>query len=256
MQKWIISASVLARKKQLLYQMKISIKTTARIGGALYLLLIAAGIFAEFLRNKLIVSGDAVATAKNIMASQFHWRAGIVADLLMHVCDVPLMVILYVLLKPVNKNLALLAMLFTLVQTAVMVAVKLDLCMPLFLLGDAGYLKAFEPHQLYALLYLSIKSDGYGFGFGLIFFGFTCLVNGYLIFKSSYFPRPLGVMIQIAGFCYLINSCALILAPDLADRLFPIILIPAFIAELSFCLWLLLKGVNLKAWEMVKYKAS
>ena len=121
--------------------------------------------------------------------------------------------------------------------------------MPWFLLGDANYLKAFEPQQLQALAYLSIKSHGYGFGIGLIFFGCVLLVNGYLIIRSGYFPKAIGVMIQIAGICYLINSFALILAPSLTDILFPAILLPPFIGELSLCLWLIIKGVNLPKWQ-------
>jgi hypothetical protein len=222
----------------------------ARIGGALYLILILAGMFGViFVRDKLIVSGDATATANNIIASPLLWRIGIAADLIMHVCDVPLMLIFYVLLRPVNRNLALLAVLFNLVQTAVLVANKLNLLAALFLLGSADYLKAFDPHQLHALSYLSLKLHDYGFGVGLIFFGCECLVVGYLIFRSGYLPRTIGVLMQIAGLCYLTNSFVLLLAPALAKMLYPGVLVPAFIGELSLCLWLLVKGVNVPKWE-------
>jgi hypothetical protein len=225
-------------------------KKIARTGGVLYLIIIAAGIFGEiFVRNKLIVSGDATATANNIMASQLLWRIGITCDLIMHVCDVPLMLIFYILLRQVNKDLALLAVLFNLIQTAVLVANKLTLLVPLFLLGSQDYLKAFEPHQLQALTYLSVKADGYGFGIGLIFFGFECLILGYLIFRSGFFPKILGVLMQIAGSCYLINSFALLISPTFADLISPAILLPSFIGELSLCLWLLVKGVNVPKWK-------
>ncbi len=222
----------------------------ARIGGVLYLILILAGMFGViFVRDKLIVSGDATATANNIIASPLLWRIGIAADLIMHVCDVPLMLVFYVLLRPVNRNLALLAVLFNLVQTAVLVANKLNLLAALFLLGSADYLKAFDPHQLHALSYLSLKLHDYGFGVGLIFFGCECLVVGYLIFRSGYLPRTIGVLMQIAGLCYLTNSFVLLLAPALAKMLYPAVLVPAFIGELSLCLWLLVKGVNVSKWE-------
>ncbi|MEO6168017.1 MAG: DUF4386 domain-containing protein [Chitinophagales bacterium] len=222
----------------------------ARIGGVLYLVIILAGIFGEaFIRNKLIFAGDASATAHSIMASQLMWRIGIGADLLMHICDIPVMLILYLLLKPVNKNLALLNLLFNLVQTTVLVANKLNLLMPLFLLRDADYLKAVDTQQLEALSYLFIKLHDYGFGVGLIFFGFVCLVEGYLIFKSGYLPRGIGVLMQIAGVCYLVNSFSLILAPEFARMLFPVILLPSLVAELSLCLWLIIKGVNVMKWE-------
>lgn len=225
-------------------------QTYARIGGLLYLIIIVSGIFGEmFVRDKLIVSGDATATASNIMASQLLWRIGITGDLVMHICDIPLMLIFYVLLRPVNKNLALLVVLFNLVTTAVLVAYKLKLLEALFLLGSADYLKVFEPQQLHALAYVAIRADGYGFGIGLIFFGFEILVVGYLIRRSGYLPWIIGMLMQIAGLCYLTNSFALLLAPAFANRIFPAILVPSFIGELSLCLWLIVKGVNITKWE-------
>jgi hypothetical protein len=219
----------------------------ARAGGVLYLIIIVAGIFAEvFVRSKLIVPGDAAATANNIMGSELLWRFSIAGDLIMHVCDVPLTMIFYVLLRPVNRNLALLAAFFTLVQTAVLVANKLSLLNPLFLLGNADYLNVFEPRQRQALAYLAVKSHGYGFGVGLIFFGCGCLVLGTLIFKSGYLPKILGVLMQVAGVCYLVNSFTLLLAPAFASTL---LLAPAFLGELSLCLWLLVKGVNVPKWK-------
>ena len=97
--------------------------------------------------------------------------------------------------------------------------------------------------------YAAIRLHGHGFSVGLIFFGFVCLIQGYLIFTSGYFPKILGVLMQSAGLCYLINSVSSLLAPAFATMLFPAILMPAFIAELSLCLWLLVKGVNVPKWE-------
>jgi hypothetical protein len=222
----------------------------ARIGGILYLILIFVGMFAViFVRDKLIVSGDPAATANNIMASQFLWRLGIAADLVMHVFDIPIMFAIFVLLRPVHRNLALLALLFNLIQTAVLVANKLNLVAALLPLDSADYLKALDPHLLQAQIYLSLKLHDIGFGIGLIFFGFTCLVNGYLIFRSGFLPRAIGVLMQIAGVCYLTNSFALIIAPQFSHSLFPWIMLPSLVAELSFCLWLIIKGVNVQKWK-------
>src|SRR5205085_1897867 len=202
--------------------MKISIKKTARIAGILYLILILVGMFAViFVRGKLIVPGDSAATANNIITFQFLWRTGIVADLVMHVFDIPIMLIIYILLRPVNKNLALLALLFNLIQTAVLVANKLNLVAALLPLISTDFLNAFQPDQLHTQVYLSLKLHDIGFGIGLIFFGCTCLVNGYLILKSGYFPKTIGALLQIAGFCYLTNSFALLIAPQLANNIFP-----------------------------------
>lgn len=222
----------------------------ARIGGMLYLVIILAGMFAViFVRGPLIVSGDPAATANNIVASQSLWRTGIAADLIMHVCDIPVMLIIYLLLRPVNKNLVLLTLLFNLIQTAVLVANKLNLVAAFLPLGSADYLRAIDPHQLQAQAYLSLQLHDYGFGIGLIFFGFVCLLEGYLIFRSGFLPRTIGVLMQIAGICYLTQSFALVLAPQFAHMLFPAIMMPCFVAELSFCLWLLVKGVNVPKWQ-------
>ncbi|MES1216954.1 MAG: DUF4386 domain-containing protein [Bacteroidota bacterium] len=227
-----------------------SINKSARIAGILYLVLIFVGMFSViFVRNKLIVSGDPEATAKNIMSSLLLWRMGIAADLLMHILDIPIMLVIYILLKPVNKNLALLALLFNLVQTAVLVANKLTLVAALFPLGSEDYLNAFEAHQLHVQAYLSLKLHEYGFGVGLIFFGVTLFINGYLIFKSGFLPKTIGLLLQIAGACYLVNSFALIIAPEISGKIFPIVMLPIFLAELSWSLWLTLKGVNITKWE-------
>lgn len=230
--------------------MNYSIKKIARIGGIFYLIIIATGLFGEaFVRGTLIVWTDATATANNIMTSELLWRIGIAGDLIQHLCDVPLMLIFYILLKPVNKYFALLALLFNLIQSAVLVATKLYLFTPLFLLGNADYLKSIDPQQLHALSFLSIRADAYGFGVGLIFFGFVCIIMGYLIFRSGYFPKILGVLMQIVGVCYLVNSFSLILAPNFLNTISPAILIPCFIGELSLCLSLIIKGVNAPAWQ-------
>ncbi|MEO6390991.1 MAG: DUF4386 domain-containing protein [Pyrinomonadaceae bacterium] len=229
---------------------EISPQRYARIAGAFYLIIIVAGFLAEvFIRGKLIVSGDATATANNILASETLWRLGVAGDLLMHLSDIPVMLCLFVLIRPVNRRLALLSVLFNLIQTAVLVANKLFLILPLFLLGGAAYLSVFTTGQLNTLAYVSIKLHGYGFGLGLIFFGGTCLVEGYLIRRSGFLPRALGYGMQLAGVCYLVNSFALILSPGLQSKLFPAILLPAFLAELSLCLWLLIRGVDVPKWR-------
>ena len=221
-----------------------------RIAGVFYLAIIMLGIFGEaFVRAKLVVSGDPAATAHAIAASPLLWRMGIAGDLLMHVFDIPVIVMLYLLLKPVNKSLALVATFINLIQTAVLAANKLSLLVPLYLSEGSSYLSAFSPAQLQTLSYLAIKAHGYGFAVGLIFFGVACLVRGYLMFKSGYVPKVVGFLMVLAGFSYLINSFALLLAPAFASALFPVILLPAFIGELAFCLWMIVKGVNLAQWQ-------
>lgn len=229
----------------------------ARVAGILYLAIILLGTFGElYVRGTLVVSGDTAATSAAIAASPLIWRAGIAGDLLMHVFDVPVIVVLYYLLRPVSRSLALFATLINLVQTAVLVANKMNLLVPLLLLENSSYLAAFSSEQLYALSSLAIKAHGYGFGIGLIFFGVACLVRGYLIFKSGFLPKALGVLMAIAGLSYLINSFALLLAPSFATAIFPGILMPAFVGELSLTLWLIVKGVNVEQWQRSLQRAA
>ena len=221
----------------------------ARIAGILYLAIILLGSFGElYVRAALVISGDVAATSAAIAASPLLWRAGIAGDLLMHVFDVPVIVVLYYLLRPVSRSLALFATLINVVQTAVLAANKLNLLMPLLLLQSSSLSSAFSPAQLHALVGLAINLHSYGFAVGLIFFGVACLVRGYLIFESGYLPKFLGVLMAIAGLSYLINSSALLLAPAFASVLFPAVLLPAFVGELAFALWLIFKGVNLGQW--------
>jgi Domain of unknown function (DUF4386) len=225
-------------------------RALSRIGGVLYLIIIVLGLFEEvFVRGRIIASGDATATAANIRSLESLWRAGIASEFVLLICATALTLIFFVLLRPVSKDLALLAAFFNLVSIAVEAAITLYLVEALFPLGNVEYLKAFEPRQLSALASLSIRSHGYGFGVSLIFFGCSCLVLGYLIFESGYLPGVIGVLMQIAGVSYLTNSFALLLAPDLANRLFPAILLPAFVGEASLCLWLIVRGVDVEKWR-------
>jgi len=232
------------------YRVEASPRALARIGGALYLIIIVLGLFGEaFIRDRLIVSGDAAATAANIRSQEALWRFGIASELFLLICAVVLLAILYVLLRSVSRLLALLAVFFNLVSIAIEAATTMSLIEALFPLGDAAYLRAFQPEQLDVLARLAIRSHGYGFSVALMFFGCFCVIVGYLIFRSGYLPKAVGVLMQIAGLCYLTNSFALILAPSFADRIVPAILVPAFIGEASLCLWLLVKGVNVEEWN-------
>jgi len=183
------------------------------------------------------------------MSHESLWRFHIAAELFLLICAVSLLLIFVILLRPVGRDLILQAAFFNLVAIIIEADTALHLLEALFPLGNAEYLKAFAPEQLYAMANLSLKSHGYGFGVSLLFFGCFCIIVGYLIFRSGYLPKTIGVLMQVAGVCYLTDSFALILSPALADRLFSAILVPAFIGETSLCLWLLIKGVNVQRWK-------
>jgi hypothetical protein len=222
----------------------------ARIGGVLYLINIACGLFGEaYARGSLVVAGDAAATAQHLMNHEFLFRCGIVGDLIMHITDVPMAIIFYVLLRPVSRDLSLLAALFGMLQTAILCANKLTLVLVLLLLGGPGYMKVFDPAQVQALALLSLNMHEHGFGVGLIFFGVSCFVSAYLFYESGYFPKALGILQAMAGVCYLVNSLAMLLSPSLAEKLVPAILLPAFVGELGTALWLVVKGLDTAKWE-------
>ena len=222
----------------------------ARLGGVLYLAIIVFGAFSEgYVMNTLIVAGDAGATAGNIMASRGLWSVAVAADLVIPVLAVVGVWISYVLLRPVSKTLVLLDVFLTLVSLAVEAVSKLFLLLVLPILSTTNYVPAFEHRQLEVLANLALKSHGITFEIALIFFGCACIVEGLLLYRSGYFPKFLGVLMQIAGLCYLISCFADLLAPSLADLITPAILLPPLLGELSYCLWLLIKGVDVEQWN-------
>jgi hypothetical protein len=224
-----------------------SVQTYARIAGALFLISIVAGGFGEaYVPSALVVSGDAAATAKNIIASASLFRWGFAAYLVEALCDVGLTLLLYVLLKPVRKDLALLAVFFRLVSTSVFAVAELFYFAALPILGGAQHLKAFSPDQLNALALLSLKISGYGGGLFMVFYGVASILLGYLIFRSGYLPKTLGALLALSGVGFVIRNFALVLAPAYASDAF---LLPAFLAALSLGLWLLIRGVDVVKWE-------
>jgi len=217
----------------------------------LYLFIIAAALFVEvFVRDSLIVPRDPTATANNILGSEMLFRVGLAGEMLTCVCDVALAMILYFLLRPVSRNLALLAAFFRLTFVGIYGVAKLFEIAALAALGGADYLKAFEPQQLHDLAYVSLNVHSLGYGASLLFFGFCCVLFGYLVHQSGFLPRILGTLLMIGGLGYVVFSLAQMLAPAFTARyLFPWIMLPAFAAELALALWLTVKGVDVTKWK-------
>ncbi len=222
----------------------------ARIAGALYLVIILVGLLGQVLvKDRLIVAGDAAATAANIAASQTLWRIMVAGEIGYLTLGVVLTCGCSICCY--GRSIATWrcsVFFFNLVSIAVEVVARSSLLATLVLLGRSTALAAFEPQQLHALAYVSLRMHDYGFSLSLIFFGVVCLIFGHLIRKSRFLPALLGILMQIAGACYLVNSFALLLAPSLARAMFPTILMPAFIGESTLCLWLLFKGVDVPRW--------
>ncbi len=222
---------------------------TARIAGLLYLIIFGGGIFAQFIvRQSLIVPGDATTTASNILASEQFFRLGIGGDLLMLLSDVALAVLFYLLLRPVNNALAMLAAVFRLTQAAVIGSSLVNLFYALNLLHSADLMRVVGADQL--MIFLDAHAIGYSVA--MIFFGVNCLLTGYLVFQSGYFPKVLGILLVIAGIAYLADSFAQVLLTDYAayKALFESVAIPlAVVGELAMALWLLIRGINVQAHE-------
>jgi hypothetical protein len=222
----------------------------ARIAGMFYLLVIFLGIFAEgFVVNQFVVSGDQAKTAQNILANRSLWNLGVMANICLILCAITVSWLLYNLLKPVNKNLILLAALFNVVSLAIESVSKMCLLLVLPILKNVQYSKAFTPEQVHAFANIALKSHEIAFNFALILFGVTIIIYGVLIYKSGYLPKMIGVLMQIGGVSYLIACFSIFFAPVISNLINPYILIPCIVGEGSLCLWLLIKGVNLVKWN-------
>lgn len=216
----------------------------ARIAGILYLVIIVCGIFSEaFVRTQLFVPDDPAATADNILRSSGLFRVGFAADTIMLFCDVAIAVLFYLLLKPVSKTLSLTAAAFRLIQAAILGFNLLNYYAAFLLLSGDIYTNAFTAEQLKTLALLALELHSHGYDLGLLFFALSSMILGYLVTRSVAFPAVFGYELIAAAVVYLVGSFTRFLLPDAVPVIAPAYIIP-LIAELSFCLWLLLKGVR------------
>jgi hypothetical protein len=219
----------------------------ARFAGVLLLISFVAGGFGEFyVPSKLIVSADAAATANNLAASDLLFRLGFASYLVEGLCDVALTLVLYVLLRPVHRNLALLAVFFRLMGTATFAVSELFYFAASLILGGDHYLTTFSHDQIDALALLSLNIYGYGGEIFTVFYGTASILLGYLIFRSGYLPRVLGGLLALGGLGFVIMNFALILAPAFASF---VLLLPEVLASLLLALWLLVRGVDVPRWK-------
>ena len=224
-----------------------SIQTYTRVAGVLMVLTMIGGFFGEmYMPSRILVRGDAAATARNIVESSFLFRLGFAAYLVEAICDIALSLVFYVLLRPVNRNIALLAAFFGLVSTAVFAVGQLFYFGATVPLGDAEYLKSFSADQRNALSMISIRMYGLAAGIFMAFYGIATGVRGYLVYGAGYLPRALGVLMMLAGLGFIARNFVLVLAPAYVSDLF---LVPMFVSGLSLMLWMLLKGVDVPRWE-------
>jgi hypothetical protein len=225
-----------------------NVQRYARFAGVLFLISLVAGGFGEaYAPSRLISAHDAAATVANIKNFDFLYRLGFAAFLIESLCDITLVALFYALLKPVSKELSLVAAFFGLIGTALFAFAELFYFAPLLISGGSlDYLKTFTPDQLNSLVLLSMKF--YGFA-GMIFtayYGMSWLVRAYLMWNSGYLPKFLGVLMGIGGLGFVVRNFLLILAPAYASDLFLMLMIPG---GLVMTIWLLVKGVDLAKWN-------
>ncbi|HKP36974.1 MAG TPA: DUF4386 domain-containing protein [Pyrinomonadaceae bacterium] len=225
-----------------------NVQRWARIAGVLVLVSLVAGGFGEaYAPSKIIVSADAAATVANIRNFEFLYRLGFAAFLIESLCDIALVVILYALLKPVNKELSLMAAFIALVGTAVFAVAELFYVAPVLIMrGAADYLNTFSPAQLNSLVLLSLKFYSYGGMITTAYYGVGWLIRAWLIFRSGYLPKFLGVLMAIGGLGFVVRNFLLILAPNYAATVLLMLMFPG---ALLLAVWLIVRGVDLPKWN-------
>lgn len=220
-------------------------KTIARFTGLLYLVIIICGMFTEmFVRATLIEPGEAVTTAANIMSNIMLFRMGFVSDLIMVIADVTVAVTFYMLLKPVHNGLALLAALFRLTQSSILGMNLLNHFNAIILLEDKNYVQLLGENALDAQLMFYVSAQSYGYLIALVFFAFSCITLGYLMYHSPLFPKIFGYLLPIAGIGYLIDSITNFMYPQYAQATELIVVVSALVAEVTLCIYLIVKGVK------------
>ncbi len=217
----------------------------ARITGVFYLLTILTGIFAQgFVSERLVVYGDAAATATNILTHSGLFQLGYAVYLIEMACNIAMTALFYDLLKPAGRSVSLLAAFLGFAGCVIKTFSRVFFITPLFVLGGAHYLSVFSAEQLQALALLFLKVNDRGAAMALVFFGFYALLTGYLIIRSTFLPRILGVVSVLGGLGWL----SFLYLP-LGYRLFPFVVALALLGAASLILWLLVVGVNEQRWK-------
>ena len=220
-------------------------RVKARIAGAFYLLAMLTGIFAQgFVSGRLVVDGDAAATATNILTHRGLFQLGFAVYLIEMACQIAMTALFYDLLKPAGRSVSLVAAFLGLTGCIIKTLSRLFFITPLFILGGAHYLSVFSTEQLQALALLFLRVNDHGAAIALVFFGFYALLTGYLTIRSTFLPRILGVLGIFGGLGWLT-----FLYQPLGYRLFPYIAALGLLGAASLILWLLVFGVNEQRWK-------
>ena len=214
----------------------------ARAAGVAMLLSIVFGFIGEmYLPDRIIVAGDAAATAANIVQHPMRFRLAFASYLVEGICDVLLLVFFYILLKPVDRNLALLSAFFGIVSMVTFAVAQSSFYSASVILRETGGMTAFTLEQRQALALLATRIAGTIAWLFICFYGIASTLRGYLIMRSGYLPRVLGILFMIGGAGFILRGLTFILAPAYSS---PVLLMPLAIAGIPMTIWLLTRGVN------------
>jgi hypothetical protein len=217
----------------------------ARITGVFFLLTILGGIFAQgFVSEKLINFGDAAATANNILTNKGLFQLGFAVYLIEMACQIAMTALFYVLLRPVSRSVSLLSAFWGLTGCVIKSFARVFYIVPLFVLGGAPSLSAFSTEQLQSMAIVLLKINDVGAGIALAFFGFSTVLKGWLIFRSTFLPRWLGILSMVSGLGWVA-----FLYPPLGYRAFPFIALIGLIGSAASIFWLLVFGVDEERWK-------
>ena len=217
----------------------------ARMAGVFQLLeAVTAGYGEVIILDRLVVAGNAAATAANILGHERLFWLGFTSSLMGAAFHIAWGFLIYELLKPVNRSLSLLAAFVVIVDCAIQAFTSLFHLAPLLILQGGSSLSAFTPEQLQALALTFLKLATYAFAIDHVFFGFWLILTGYLIFRSTFLPRVLGVLVAISGLGWVTY-----LSPPLAQHLSPFIVAASALGEIPLELWLIVMGVNVERWR-------
>ena len=222
----------------------------ARVAGVLMLLsAIGGGLGEAYIPSQIIVAGNAAATAQNVVGHNLMFRLGFATYLIEAICDVGLALVLYLLLRPAGRALALFTALLGAVSTAVFAVAESFYYAPSLLLSGAPYLNVFSQEQLQALALLSLRFYSRTAAIFMGFYGVGMLVRGYLVYRSGFLPRFLGVLLGLGGLSFVVQNVVTVLAPS---RSVDFVILPMALAGFVFMLWLLIKGVNVDRWAAMR----
>ena len=221
----------------------------ARVAGALFLVSFVAGGFGEgYAPSVLIAANDAAATVHNVMSSQAIFRVGFAAYLVEASCDLALTAILYVLLRPVGRTIALIGALFHIAATVIFAFGELFYFVPSLIVGGDSYLKSFTADQLDTLVLLSMNIYGLAGNMSLAFYGAGSIAFGYLMYQSGFLPRLLGILLAVGGVAFVLRTFTLVLVPALSSA---VLQLPAVLALVALGVWLVTRGVRQPSLEGV-----